>query len=80
MGIVRGYQSTTADRSVNQTAQGVVAAVPMQMTVGPQCVTLSGIIITPAGSNTVGCQAKGVQASQAAFIKANSFLKLTKTS
>jgi hypothetical protein len=80
MGIVRGFQAATDDKSVIQTAQGVVAAAPMQMTVGPQSITLSGIIITPSGSNTVGVQAKGVQASQAWFVKANAFLKLTKTS
>ena len=67
------------DSSYYQTTQGV-GTIPTQRTAGAQCVEIAGIIICPAGSNTVGVQAKGVQASQRWFAKPNSYLVLTKTS
>jgi hypothetical protein len=78
-GTVRGPQTNTALKSYRQTAQGV-GTLPTQNVAGAQSVVLSGIIITPAGSPTIGVQAKGVQASQAWYAKANCYLRLTKTS
>jgi hypothetical protein len=78
-GKVLGPQTTTAETSYRQTAQGN-GTIPIQRVAGAQSVTLSGIIVTPSGSPTVGVQAKGVQASVAWYAKANCYLVLTKTS
>jgi hypothetical protein len=78
-GTVLGPQTTTASKQYRQTAQGV-GVLPIQQIAGAQTVVLSGIIITPAGSNTVGVQGNGVQASQNWFAKAICFLRLMKTS
>jgi len=79
-GIVQGPQIAAGpDSSYYQTAQGN-GVLPTQRTAGAQCVEIAGIIIAPAGSPTIGVQAKGVQASQRWFAKANSYLKITKTS
>jgi hypothetical protein len=79
-GVVRGPQTVgAADKSYRQAAQGA-GTLPTQMVAGAQSVTLEGIIITPAGVNTVGVQVKGVQASQAWYSKANAYLQLIKTS
>jgi hypothetical protein len=67
-----------ADKSYRQTGQGS-GIIPIQNVAGAQSVRLSGIIITPAGSPTIGVQVKGVQVSQAWYAKPNCYLKLTKT-
>lgn len=77
-GVVSGPQTTAADKSYRQVAQGN-GILPIQNIAGAQSVRLSGIIITPAGSPSIGVQVKGVQASQAWYAKANCYLKLTKT-
>jgi hypothetical protein len=77
-GSVTGPQTTTADASYRQTASGV-GTLPIQRVGGAQTVVLTGIIITPAGAPQVSVQAKGVQASIAWFAKANSYLRLVKT-
>lgn len=77
-GRVEGPQTTTANKSYRQTAQGN-GALPIQNIAGAQSVVLSGIITTPAGSPAIGVQAKGVQASTAWYAKANCFLRLIKT-
>jgi hypothetical protein len=77
-GVVMGPQTTAANKSYRQVAQGN-GTLPIQNIAGAQSVVLSGIITTPAGSPTIGIQAKGVQASQAWYAKANCYLKLTKT-
>ena len=79
MGVVRGPQTVNADKSYSQNAQGVVA-LPIQNVAGAQMVSLSGVIVTPAGSPSVGVQARGVQASQHWYANANSYLRLMKTS
>jgi hypothetical protein len=79
-GVVHGPQTTTADKSYRQTAQGS-GTLPIQNIAGAQSVVLSGIITTPgSGSPVVGVQIKGVQASQNWFTKPNAFISLTKTS
>jgi hypothetical protein len=78
-GSVKGPQTATALKSYRQAAQGV-GILPTQNVAGAQSVVLTGIIITPAGSPTIGVQAKGVQASQAWYAKPNCFLRLVKTS
>jgi hypothetical protein len=79
-GIVVGPQTTVTVNSYRQTAQGN-GTLPTQRVAGAQSVILSGIIITPGtGSPTIGVQAKGVQASQAWYAKANAHLMLIKTS
>ena len=79
-GVIRGFQATTADKSSAQTSQGVTNTTPFQMVAGYQMVELAGVITTPSGSPAIGVQVKGVQASQAWYIKPNSYLRLTKTS
>jgi hypothetical protein len=79
-GVVRGPQTTTADASYRQTAQGVVA-LPIQRVAGAQSVELSGILIAPgSGSPALNIQGHGVQASQAWFAKANCFLRVIRIS
>jgi hypothetical protein len=79
-GKVIGPQTTTAEKSFRQTAQGT-PTLPIQNVAGAQSVMLVGIITAPgSGSPAIGVQIKGVQASQAWYAKANCFLKLTKTS
>jgi hypothetical protein len=77
-GCVVGPQTTTAMASYRQTAQGS-GTLPTQRVAGAQCVRLEGFIQAPgSGSPTIGVQAKGVQASQAWYAKANCFLSLTR--
>jgi hypothetical protein len=78
-GVVHGPQTTTANKSYRQTAQGS-GTLAIQNVAGAQSVVLSGIIITPSsGSPVIGVQAKGVQASQAWYAKPNAFLRVMKT-
>lgn len=75
-GKVIGPQTTTAEASYRQTAQGV-GTLPIQRVAGAQSVILSGFIQAPAtGSPSIGVQAKGVQASQAWYAKPYGHLML----
>lgn len=77
---VVGPQSTTADKSYRITAQGAQSTAIGNIA-GDNMIRISGIVITPgSGSPTIGIQAKGVQASQAHYIRANSLLRVEKTS
>jgi hypothetical protein len=77
---VLGNQTTSAYKAHRLTTQGVQGAVIGNIS-GDNQIMIEGILVTPgSGSPTIGLQAKGIQASQVVYIRANSFLRVEKTS
>jgi len=80
-GNIMGFQVADRMKCSRQSSQGLTNTTPFNMVAGTQGVSLTGIIITPgSGSPVIGVQIKGVQASQAWYVKANSFITIVKTS
>jgi hypothetical protein len=78
--VVVGPQTTAADKSYRQSAQGN-GTLPIQNVAGLQTVRVFGVITVPgSGSPVINIQGKGVQASQSWTLKAGAYLKITKTS
>ena len=80
-GNIFGFQTAAAMLCSRQSSQGITTTTPFNRVAGTQGVSLTGIIITPgSGSPVIGVQIKGVQASQAWYVKPNSFITIVKTS
>ena len=80
-GNIMGFLVADRMKCSRQSSQGLTNTTPFNMVAGTQGVSLTGIIITPgSGSPVIGVQIKGVQASQAWYVKANSFITIVKTS
>jgi hypothetical protein len=76
----KGNQTSTAIMAHRLSAQGTQGPVTGRIS-GDNVIRISGILVTPgSGSPTIGIQAKGAQASQTPYIRANSYLRVEKTS